>query len=182
MLPVPEAEALVLQETEPLPADSVPFQQAFQHVLAEDVLAREPVPGFRASIKVRACEGVAGQNMRASGCALCRSGRLQPRLGYHLDRQGPGGRRTRSGLLCHHRPLQDGYAVASSDGPGEYEIAFEAFAGVAPRTLSPGTVAYIGTGAQLVRQRAGGRRGSTLLACTAALLEQCQGNVSTAQC
>lgn len=39
--------------------------------------------------------------------------------------------------------------MLSSDGPGEYEVAFEAFAGVAPRTLAPGTVAYIGTGGPL---------------------------------
>lgn len=45
--------------------------------------------------------------------------------------------------------VQDGYAVLSTDGPGEYDVAFEAFAGVAPRTLSPGTVAYIGTGGPL---------------------------------
>lgn len=44
---------------------------------------------------------------------------------------------------------QDGYAVLSSDGPGEYDVAFEAFAGVAPASLSPGTVAYIGTGGPL---------------------------------
>jgi hypothetical protein len=44
---------------------------------------------------------------------------------------------------------QDGYAVVSSDGPGEYDVAFEAFAGVAPATLSPGSVAYIGTGGPL---------------------------------
>lgn len=52
MLSVPDAEALVLKETEQLPSQSVPFHAAFQHVLAEDVLAQEPVPGFRASIKV----------------------------------------------------------------------------------------------------------------------------------
>ena len=45
--------------------------------------------------------------------------------------------------------LQDGYAVVASDGPGEYDVAFEAFAGVAPRTLAPGAVAYIGTGGPL---------------------------------
>jgi gephyrin len=45
--------------------------------------------------------------------------------------------------------VQDGYAVVSSDGPGEYDVAFEAFAGVAPRTLAPGAVAYIGTGGPL---------------------------------
>lgn len=36
--------------------------------------------------------------------------------------------------------------MASADGPGEYEVAFEAFAGVAPGALAPGQVAYIGTG------------------------------------
>jgi gephyrin len=39
--------------------------------------------------------------------------------------------------------------VVSSDGTGEYEVAFEAFAGLSPRTLQPGTVAYIGTGGPL---------------------------------
>ena len=44
---------------------------------------------------------------------------------------------------------QDGYAVHSSDGPGEYDVAFEAFAGAAPQALAPGSVAYIGTGGPL---------------------------------
>ncbi|KAL4436361.1 hypothetical protein ABPG77_009923 [Micractinium sp. CCAP 211/92] len=94
MLSVPDAVELILSETTQLPAEEVPFAAAFQHTLAADVLAAEPVPGFRASIK-------------------------------------------------------DGYAVLCTDGPGEYDIAFEAFAGVAPRTLTPGTVAYIGTGGPL---------------------------------
>lgn len=108
-----------------------------------------------------------------------------------------------SSLPCGAVAMQDGYAAVSSDGPGEYEVAFEvrrctrwrrrigtfvaamhgglllfqsvadgapcmpmrarshawhdpqpaqshprpqAFAGVAPQTLQPGTVAYIGTG------------------------------------
>ena len=50
---------------------------------------------------------------------------------------------------CLPVSLQDGYAVLSSDGPGEYEVGFEAYAGAPPRTLTPGTVAYIGTGAPL---------------------------------
>jgi gephyrin len=91
MISIPEALDIVLSETNPLPAETVPFQNAFQHILAADVLGVEPVPGYRASIK-------------------------------------------------------DGYAVVSSDGPGEYEIVFEAHAGTAPGTLSPGTVAYISTG------------------------------------
>lgn len=36
--------------------------------------------------------------------------------------------------------------MVSSDGPKEYEVAFEALAGVEQGTLQPGTVAYIGTG------------------------------------
>jgi gephyrin len=91
MISIPEALDIVLSETTPLPAETVPFQNAFQHILAADVLGAEPVPGYRASIK-------------------------------------------------------DGYAVVSSDGPGEYDIVFEAHAGTAPGTLSPGTVAYISTG------------------------------------
>ncbi len=41
---------------------------------------------------------------------------------------------------------QDGYAVVSSDGPGDYDIAFEALAGAAAGHLNAGTVAYITTG------------------------------------
>lgn len=94
MLSVPDAQELILSETQALPPVEVPFQQALQHTLAAEVRAAEAVPGFRASIK-------------------------------------------------------DGYAVVSSDGPGEYEVAFEAFAGVAPGSLQPGSVAYIGTGGPL---------------------------------
>ncbi|EFN52667.1 hypothetical protein CHLNCDRAFT_58800 [Chlorella variabilis] len=75
MLSVPDAQELILSETQALPPVEVPFQQALQHTLAAEVRAAEAVPGFRASIK-------------------------------------------------------DGYAVVSSDGPGEYEVAFEAFAGI----------------------------------------------------
>jgi gephyrin len=41
---------------------------------------------------------------------------------------------------------QDGYAVVSSDGPGDYDVAFEVFAGTEQQQLKAGTVAYIGTG------------------------------------
>ncbi len=53
MLSVPDAVELILSETAQLPAEEVPFAAAFQHTLAADVLAAEPVPGFRASIKAR---------------------------------------------------------------------------------------------------------------------------------
>lgn len=42
--------------------------------------------------------------------------------------------------------MQDGYAVHSSYGPGDYEVEFDAWAGTAPQSLSSGKVAYIGTG------------------------------------
>lgn len=45
--------------------------------------------------------------------------------------------------------LQDGYAVVTADGPGEYVVAFDAHAGSAGAQLAPGTVAYIGTGEML---------------------------------
>ncbi|KAI7845411.1 hypothetical protein COHA_001116 [Chlorella ohadii] len=115
MLSVPDAVELILAETEPLPAVALPFQAAARHTLAADVRAAEPVPGFRASIKVD---------------WLC-------------DKAIP------PAAIPGSASGQDGYAVLSSDGPGEYDVAFEAFAGVAPQTLQPSTVAYIGTGGPL---------------------------------
>lgn len=53
MLSIPDAQELILRESELLPAVEVPMAQALHHTLAADVLAPEPVPGFRASIKVR---------------------------------------------------------------------------------------------------------------------------------
>jgi hypothetical protein len=48
--------------------------------------------------------------------------------------------------------VQDGYAVVSSDGPKEYEVAFEALAGSEQQTLAPGIIAYIGTGELVLLQ------------------------------
>jgi gephyrin len=46
--------------------------------------------------------------------------------------------------------VKDGYAVIAADGPGEYPVIGEATAGrVADFTVTPGTVAYITTGAPL---------------------------------
>jgi len=42
--------------------------------------------------------------------------------------------------------IKDGYAVRFADGGGDFEVEFEAVAGTARNTLSPGKVAYIGTG------------------------------------
>lgn len=55
MLGVPDAQELILAETQALPVVELPFQKALQHTLAADVRAAEPVPGFRASIKARRC-------------------------------------------------------------------------------------------------------------------------------
>ena len=161
MLSVPAAVEQILAETEPLPAEEVPFHQALRHTLAADVRAAEPVPGFRASIKVRASalRGLAmaaecgarehatrgrGVGPRGSCSGGLRRWRLEPRP---TTTQLTPALQPRTAPRTPHR--QDGYAVLSSDGPGEYEVAFEAFAGAAPRALQPGTVAYIGTGGPL---------------------------------
>lgn len=139
MLGVPEAVELILAETSCLPPEELSFQAALHHTLAADVRAAEPVPGFRASIKARGLGGgLEGLWWLGGG------------LGKHHKR-GPPSATHHPHPQPTHPPyvLQDGYAVLSSDGPGEYEVAFEAFAGVAPRTLQPGTVAYIGTGGPL---------------------------------
>ncbi|KAK9840649.1 hypothetical protein WJX81_006905 [Elliptochloris bilobata] len=75
-------------------ADTVGLSSAAGCILAQDILAQEPLPPFPASIK-------------------------------------------------------DGYAVRSHDGPGEYSVEVGALAGTAPGRLSPGYVAYIGTGGPL---------------------------------
>lgn len=61
MVSVAEALATVLAQTSPLPAARVPLAAALGLVLAEDVVAAEPQPPFRASVKdgyaVRWAEG-----------------------------------------------------------------------------------------------------------------------------
>ena len=42
--------------------------------------------------------------------------------------------------------LQDGYAVSCKAGSGDFEVEFEATAGTARKKLTPGMIAYIGTG------------------------------------
>ncbi len=53
MISIPEAQELVLSETQPLPSVSVDLAEAVGSVLAENVQAPENVPPFPASIKVR---------------------------------------------------------------------------------------------------------------------------------
>ncbi|EIE21770.1 molybdopterin biosynthesis protein [Coccomyxa subellipsoidea C-169] len=94
MVSIAEAQKTVLNAIEPLPSISLGLSDAVGHILGEDVIAREPLPPFPASIK-------------------------------------------------------DGYAVVSADGPGDYDVAFEALAGTAAGQLKAGSVAYITTGAPL---------------------------------
>jgi gephyrin len=94
MLDVSEALGIILNETSPLPIETVPLHLAHGRILADTILAADPVPAYRASIK-------------------------------------------------------DGYAVVSSDGPGEYSVAFDVHAGMQSNQqqhLSPGSIAYIATG------------------------------------
>lgn len=125
MMEVPAAVELILGETEALPAEQVPFQAALGHTLAADVRAAEPVPGFRASIKVGG---------RAGGRAVRELGIGGATRGPHLAcKPAALSHTTRAPCTLCVCPFahteQDGYAVLSSDGPGEYEIVFEAFAG-----------------------------------------------------
>lgn len=93
MVAVDEAQAIVLGQTQSLTPQTVKLADALGMVLAEPVVAHDPLPPFPASVK-------------------------------------------------------DGYAVVAADGPGEYRVVGEATAGrVAPFTVTPGTVAYITTGA-----------------------------------
>ena len=52
----------------------------------------------------------------------------------------------REGWLTLHIYAQDGYAVRSTQGPGDYEVAFEALAGHPQSVLEESFVAYISTG------------------------------------
>ena len=52
MISIPEAQKIVLAETERLPGVSIPLSEAQGRILAEDVQAQEDVPPFPASIKV----------------------------------------------------------------------------------------------------------------------------------
>ena len=51
MLPVSEALALVLEQAQPLPPEQVPLAEALGRILAEEVVAAQPLPPFPASVK-----------------------------------------------------------------------------------------------------------------------------------
>ena len=53
---IPEAQQTVLQEAVVLSSTVVDLQKAAGRVLAADVIAREPLPPFPSSIKVRQCK------------------------------------------------------------------------------------------------------------------------------
>ena len=52
MIPIPEAQRLVLQETPINPTQTLNLHKALGAVLAEDVTANDDLPPFPASIKV----------------------------------------------------------------------------------------------------------------------------------
>ena len=70
MLPVPQALDIVLQHTDPLPSVTVNLSEAGGKVLTQDVVALDPVPPFRASVKV----------LEAATCIL-KSAHATPRTG-----------------------------------------------------------------------------------------------------
>jgi hypothetical protein len=105
----------------------VPLHGALGLVLAEDVCAPDPLPPFRASVKVP-----------------------QPPLPASLSPFPP-----RRGLT-KPAPVflfsQDGYAVVASDGPGECPVVTESRAGNDGLgvVVVPGTVAYVTTGGEVL--------------------------------
>ena len=52
MVSIAEAQETVLKAISPLPSVSVGLSDAVGYILGEDVIAREPLPPFPASIKV----------------------------------------------------------------------------------------------------------------------------------
>jgi hypothetical protein len=86
--------------------------------------APDPLPPFRASIKVR-----------SHGLPFLRS--FASRTATDENRRPPF-------------PFQDGYAIVASDGPGEYPVVTESRAGddALGVIIAPGTVAYVTTGGQ----------------------------------
>ena len=95
-VPVQEAQAMVWQQAETLGQEIVPFQDALDRILAEDVVASDPLPPFRASIKdgyavlstdrdgVRAVLGAShagagvGQRLAAGSCVRITTGAPVP--------------------------------------------------------------------------------------------------------
>lgn len=53
MVSIAEAQEIVLKAINPLPSVSLGLSDAVGYILGEDVIAREPLPPFPASIKVQ---------------------------------------------------------------------------------------------------------------------------------
>lgn len=53
MIPIPEAQEIVLKNTNVLASELVPLEEAVGRVLADTVTAKDDLPPFPASIKVR---------------------------------------------------------------------------------------------------------------------------------
>ena len=68
MISIPEAQETVLRHAMPLPPQHVGLSLAVGRVLAQDVLAPEPLPPFPASIK--ACAWHDQHRMLAQACWL----------------------------------------------------------------------------------------------------------------
>lgn len=58
MVSIAEAQKTVLNAIETLPSISLGLSDAVGHILGENVIAREPLPPFPASIKVRRSETI----------------------------------------------------------------------------------------------------------------------------
>ena len=122
MISIPEAQATVLQHTKPLGTEQVQLADALGRTLAAAVIANEPLPPFPASIKASL---------------------MQEKPSANSSRLGAPGAKPLTSLM----PFQDGYAVVSSDGPGEYPVVGEARTGdIGDLKLNPGQVVYITTG------------------------------------
>jgi gephyrin len=146
MISIPEAQATVLAHTPVLGIEAVPLAEAVGRTLARGVTARDSLPPFPASIKVRSLFAVCGRAGRHTwqfvGCLWSADASASP---------PPPQLRPPPPLETN--PPQDGYAVVSADGVGDYPVAGESRPGALPEApLTPGAVYYITTGG-----RVGGR-------------------------
>lgn len=145
MISIPEAVDIVLSHTPVLGAETVPLAATLGRVLADDITASDALPPFPASIMVSAlCSTV---RQRASNVAV----RRKSVLGHSCHDRRRSRRRQPVAFTAPASALrpstQDGYAVVSSDGAGEFPVVAECRAGDAGDfNLAPGQVSYITTG------------------------------------
>jgi molybdenum cofactor synthesis domain-containing protein len=94
MIPVEEAQRIVLAHVEPLPAEEIAFHEALGRVLARDVYALEDVPPFAASAKdgfaVRAADGLQPRRLLGDQPAGVISGlRVEPGTAVRITTGAP---------------------------------------------------------------------------------------------